>query len=220
MKTVNILLGGPISEYPLQLLNNPELISGPWVAADHGATFLLQKGIVPKYAVGDFDSSTVGEISGVSKRIDNVITVPAEKDFTDSQLALKTAIKNFEFDQINIYGATGGRIDHLLVNLFLGLELEFEKVIEQVKLIDENNYMEFFKPGKHRIKKITNMKYVGFVNLEPIKNLNLVNSKYKLNNFSSQRSISFASNEFVEENINFDFEKGTVLVIQSKDKDK
>lgn len=220
MKTVNILLGGPKSEYPLQLLNNPELISGPWVAADHGATFLLQRGIVPKYAVGDFDSSTISEIKGVSAKISNVITVPAEKDFTDSQLALKTVKSNFEFDRINIYGATGGRIDHLLVNLYLGLDKEFQDIIEKVKLIDKDNYIEFFKPGIYQLKKISNMKYVAFVNFKPIKNLTLIDSKYKLKNFSTERDISFASNEFVTDTINFSFEEGMILTIQSKDKDK
>ncbi|MGR3741660.1 thiamine diphosphokinase [Companilactobacillus sp. DQM5] len=220
MKIVNILLGGPKSEYPKELLTNPKEISGEWVAADHGTAYLLKNNIIPKYSVGDFDSSSKDELNLFEEAIKNIIKVPAEKDFTDSQLALKTVIKNFEFDEIHVYGATGGRIDHLLVNLFLGTDKNFTNIIEKVKLIDTGNYIEFFTPGYHTVKKLAKMKYVGFVNIGPVKNLNLIDSKYLLKNNTSQVPISWASNEFVKDTINFSFDEGSILVIQSKDSDK
>ncbi|MDO1605542.1 thiamine diphosphokinase [Lactobacillus sp. YT155] len=217
MKVVNILLGGPKQQYPSELLNQPQAIKGDWVAADHGTIYLLKNGIVPKFSVGDFDSSSDSELNSVEKEVAQIIKVPAEKDFTDSQLALKTVMKNFQYDEIHVYGATGGRIDHLLVNLFLGLEEDFNAIIEQVKIIDIDNYIEFFNPGQHLVTKKSQMKYIGFVNFGPVKQLNLLDSKYQLEDFTSEKSISWASNEFVNETINFSFEAGFIAAIQSKD---
>lgn len=220
MKIVNILLGGPESEYPEILKKDPKKIKGHWVAADYGATYLLKQDIVPEYAVGDFDSSSNEEYSTVKVNVDKIIKVPAEKDFTDSQLAIKTASENFKFDEIHVYGATGGRIDHLLVNLFLVEDKNFSEIIEKIFLIDNCNHIRFFKPGFHQIKKINKMKYVSFINLGKVKKLNLINSKYTLKDFSSNESISWASNEFISDTIDFSFEEGSLIVIQNKDKKK
>ncbi|GKQ42569.1 thiamine pyrophosphokinase [Companilactobacillus sp. RD055328] len=218
MKVINLLLGGPITEYPKRLLENPQNIEGDWIAADHGASYLLKKGIVPKYTVGDFDSSSNADYQNVVDSKSHIIQVPSEKDFTDTQLALNTVIDNFEFDEIHLYGATGGRIDHLLANIFLGVLPEYQSIIEKIKIIDEDNFIEFFKPGIKKVKKITNMKYIGFVTLGIVNNLNLINSKYHLNNYTNQFEISWASNEFIDEYIDFNFESGTVVAIQSKDR--
>ncbi|HIY93164.1 MAG TPA: thiamine diphosphokinase, partial [Candidatus Companilactobacillus pullicola] len=56
MKRVNILLGGPKSEYPDELTKSIKAISGPWVGADRGSLYLLEQGIIPDIAIGDFDS--------------------------------------------------------------------------------------------------------------------------------------------------------------------
>jgi Thiamine pyrophosphokinase len=61
------------------------------------------------------------------------------------------------------------------------------------------------------------MKYVAFVNLGPVTHLNLIDAKYKLKDFNANHPISWASNEFVGETIDFSFESGIVAVIQSRD---
>ena len=55
MKRVNILLGGPKTEYP-QELSSIKAVPGPWVGADKGSLYLLEQGIIPEIAIGDFDS--------------------------------------------------------------------------------------------------------------------------------------------------------------------
>ena len=60
--------------------------------------------------VGDFDS--LGFVP------QGVNALPTQKDFTDGEFAVKTA-KTFGADEIVIYGAFGGKIEHILGNLHL-----------------------------------------------------------------------------------------------------
>lgn len=73
---------------------------------------------VPDLIVGDMDSvdgATLAYFEGKGSRI---IRYPANKDETDTQIALERA---FEMDPegIRIFGALGGRIDHALANISL-----------------------------------------------------------------------------------------------------
>ena len=114
---INLLVGGPIENYPEGLLEKrgqDEL----WVGADKGAVRLCEAGIKPLLSIGDFDSSTNRERYLVDVMSREVMTSVPEKDDTDTELCLRLIEQRFHPDLISIYGATGGRIDHLLANLF------------------------------------------------------------------------------------------------------
>ena len=64
-------------------------------------------------AFGDFDSLTV------PPNAKKVYRYKKEKDETDLELAVQQMIKRDEIDEIIIYNATGGRLDHFLCNLKL-----------------------------------------------------------------------------------------------------
>lgn len=81
--------------------------------------------------------------------------------------------QRFHPDLISIYGATGGRIDHLLANLFCLLRPEFLNMISKVEFIDKNNVIRFYNPGEHEIKQIEGMRYLAFVSMGPVDDLNL-----------------------------------------------
>lgn len=63
-----------------------------------------------------------------------IITRPARKDETDTQLALEYAL-DLRPDEVWVFGALGGRIDHTLANISL-LALGVKRGIE-VRLVDE-----------------------------------------------------------------------------------
>ena len=84
------------------------------VSADCGYKNAKLLGIVPQFAVGDFDSETQNEIP----RETEIIEVPAEKDFTDTALAVDVALEQGA-DFIYIIGGLGGRLDHTMANLAL-----------------------------------------------------------------------------------------------------
>ena len=110
-----ILAGGTLDA------RGPEagLLEGPWeavVCADSGADHARRLGVVPALLVGDFDS-----ISGDSLAAYRSVpreAHPADKDKTDTQLAVEWALGRGAH-WIVIAGGMGSRFDHSLANAFL-----------------------------------------------------------------------------------------------------
>jgi thiamine pyrophosphokinase len=215
MKTLNVLVGGPVTDWPEPLKNGT--ISGDWVAADRGALRLLRLGITPILTVGDFDSLTDEEKDDVLQRLPEVVSVKPEKDETDTELLLRLVNEKYHPDQINIYGATGGRLDHLLSNLWIFSQPRFRELATKVQIIDRTNVVRFFLPGNHELTKLPEMQYLGFMNLTPVSGLTLVDEKYRLTNWASDVPFSFSSNEFDGQTNHFQFDTGMMMVIQSRD---
>ncbi len=80
------------------------------VAVDGGYEHLLAVGCVPDYVLGDFDSL------GYVPQGEHVEVHPAHKDKSDLELALDFALEK-GFDELVIYGALGGRLDHTVAAL-------------------------------------------------------------------------------------------------------
>jgi len=101
------------------------------VAADCGAQFLHQNGIIPWVLVGDFDSCDPAVVEFLDRSGSRVVTLPRDKDKTDTEVALDLACQE-GFRQAVVVGALGGeRIEHSLANLFL-IEPYVEKGLDVV----------------------------------------------------------------------------------------
>ncbi len=215
IEKINILVGGPTDQWPDQL--KTAAVAGPWIAVDKGAIRLLKLGIIPEIAVGDFDSTTDAEMKQVTQKVAHIEQYQPEKDETDTQIGVKLAINHFQAEQIDIYGATGGRIDHLLANLFLPTEARFQPYANRIRFIDNQNTISFFQPGHYEIEKEPDKRYLAFVTLTPVNGLTLTDEKYQLDHYDSVTPMSWASNEFKGTHNHFSFDSGIVAVIQSKD---
>ena len=79
-------------------------------AVDAGFAHLETVGCVPDMAIGDFDSL------GYTPKCRRVIELPAEKDKSDLEVAMDRA-KTRRYDEVVVYGALGGRLDHTVANL-------------------------------------------------------------------------------------------------------
>src|SRR5947209_678248 len=89
------------------------------IAADSGATSALQQGCTPAIIVGDFDSLDPLTAQQLQEQGSRVVPVPAEKDETDTELAIQTAIEQGA-SAITILGWLGGaRFDHTMANILL-----------------------------------------------------------------------------------------------------
>ena len=80
------------------------------IAADAGQLLCEKLNIAPDLVIGDFDSAPKPQ---------NIecVTVPVEKDDTDTMLAAKEGLRR-GYTMFYFYGATGGaRLDHTLANL-------------------------------------------------------------------------------------------------------
>ncbi len=88
------------------------------VGVDHGCDILRALGIVPDVVVGDFDSISSETVRWLLSHSIDCKPYPTNKEMTDGELALKTALASGARD-IAITAAWGGRFDHTLGNLFL-----------------------------------------------------------------------------------------------------
>jgi len=128
MKIAVVANGEWDKEWGKQELSAYDLI----IAADGGANHVFASEYVPQVLVGDLDS-ILPEYKEICKhKGTTVLTYPQEKDETDLELALDYAAKllkekaepakgepEAKCKDIFLLGATGGRIDHFLGNLFL-----------------------------------------------------------------------------------------------------
>ncbi|MCG0842922.1 hypothetical protein IMAU10228_00490 [Lactiplantibacillus plantarum] len=209
---VNLLVGGPTANYPADLTTIP----GPWVGADRGALRLVKRDIQPVMVVGDFDSIDAAELQTVKDALVGAIVVKPDQDHTDTQLAIKSIFEQLQPDEVHLYGATGGRLDHLLANMWLVLDPVFRQWAPQIKLIDKQNSVRFFLPGDYQITKEADKRYLAFVPLMPM-HLTLPDEKYQLDAAYNAYPISWASNEFSGNTGHFSFDAGVLAVIQSRD---
>ena len=79
---------------------------------DAGFAHLEAIGAVPDMAVGDFDSL------GYVPKCRRVSRFPVKKDNSDMELALEKAVA-WDYDDLVVYAALGGRLDHTIANLQL-----------------------------------------------------------------------------------------------------
>ncbi len=212
---VNLMVGGSVKLIPKQKVQDRQ--DETWIGVDYGATWLIQHGIVPQSAVGDFDSTDAAEFTTVKQEIANIKKLPTAKDMTDTQVGVLMAIKQFQPDQIDIFGGTGGRLDQLLANLYLPLQDQFKDYLPKIHFIDRQNVVSYYLPGTYTLRRQPEFKYLAFVNLTPVEDLDLQDEKYPLHHWSSSIPFSWSSNEFSADENHFSFKKGIVAVILSGD---
>lgn len=189
-----------------------------YIGIDRGSLFLLEAGYPLDLAIGDFDSLSPSEKEFVFNKSQKVQVAPAEKDETDTQLALGYALEHYPQANIEMIGMTGGRLDHLLSNLWMVFEPRFKRHSHQFVLRDAQNTVTYLLPGNHQVQRIPEMRYLGYCCLTEIRNLTLVGSKYTLEHADILYPTSLASNEFVGETAEISFDDGMIAVIQSRDK--
>lgn len=90
------------------------------VAADNGLTYLAGQNLVPDLVIGDYDSLEERGRKILAKmqaaHPDQVITLPVEKDDTDTLAAVREGFRR-GYQRFVLYGALGGRLDHTMANL-------------------------------------------------------------------------------------------------------
>ena len=83
------------------------------ICADGGYDIALSHGIRPDLLLGDFDSTQLPLPDDI-----RIVRFSPEKDYTDLDLAIRTAAEE-GFSQLTIIGGIGGRLDHTVANLQL-----------------------------------------------------------------------------------------------------
>ncbi|SDK99425.1 thiamine diphosphokinase [Clostridium cochlearium] len=209
-----IVCGGkaPEKELVLEELKDSNIVIG----ADKGAETLYKYGVKPTLIVGDFDSIDEDIFNYYKKNNINLSVFPVEKDFTDSEAAVKKAM-DMGADKIALLGCTGSRLDHVLSNI----NLLYYSLISNIEcyIRDEFNYIRMVDKSTY-IKK-DKFKYFSLLSFkEDVINLTIHGAKYPLNNHHLKvgyLSGLGVSNEIKENEAYIDFSSGILLIIQSRD---
>ena len=178
------------------------------IAADSGYENALALGETPDILLGDFDS--------IGKKPDadiEILEVPAEKDFTDTQLAVETAIRRGA-DDIVIIGGLSGRLDHTLSNLSI-LEDLWSKQIHAVAT-DGSNRIRYIDSSSALIPK-SHYKYLSIIAVSDfLKGVEIEGCKYPLKNAKISRTFQFAvSNEIVGNCALIAIKRGKAFIVES-----
>ena len=204
-----VYTGGTI--HPSYITERPE--AGDLIlAADSGYSNALSLGVEPQILLGDLDSLArdVQIPDGVE-----LIRVPAEKDDTDTQLAVRTALERGATELV-IIGGLEGRLDHTLSSIAI---LEY---------LDKNHIHALMTSGKNRVRFLRNNstliargahRYLSLIAADPVvKGVTLEGCKYPLKNARLSRLFQFAvSNEITGNCAFLDVRRGGVWIIESVD---
>lgn len=186
------------------------------ITADSGINTTERLGLKPDFIVGDFDSADRTVLDKYKAMSVRIISYPAEKDMTDTQIAIELAVKHKPV-KIDIAGATGSRIDHMLANIHL-LMLPLQQGIDAC-IIDNNNKL-YLRDKSFSLRKAE--QYGNYVSLLPftdeVRGLSLIGFKYSLDNVVLAAGSSLGiSNEIAAADAKVIFTDGILLVMETRD---
>ena len=119
MNKIIFVISGGVMDDPRFLYDEIRSAGDPVVICADGAAHRLKElDMAPDLIVGDMDSIDEDTLRYFEAKGSRIIRHPEDKAETDTQLALECAFE-MNPDQIRIFGALGGRIDHALANISL-----------------------------------------------------------------------------------------------------
>lgn len=170
----------------LRSLSQPSRI----IAADAGYKKALAAGVTPHYVVGDFDS--MEKPTDLPDTV-TLVTVPCEKDDTDTMLACSIAVEK-GCTSLLIIGGTGGRADHGLSNI-LYLESLCNRGIHAL-LTDGENRIQVVRDATVTLPDRGG--YFSIMSLTDTCSVTLTGCKYPLTHATLRRELPYAvSNEIL-----------------------
>ncbi|MCX7842943.1 MAG: thiamine diphosphokinase [Clostridia bacterium] len=214
MKAV-IVCNGSIRDYSYMkgYFDNAGLI----VCADGGAAHLRRFDVVPHVLLGDFDSIDEEDLRCFEAKGVEIVNFPAEKDMTDTELAVELAVGRGSRTVI-ILGGVGNRLDHSLSNVFLLKKLldigvkgiiadesnEITIINDSIELDREENITVSLLPLSERVEGVTTR---GLY--------------YPLKDATMELGSTWGvSNKFSESTACVAIKKGLLLVIKSREDKK
>ena len=209
-----IMLGGD-APGPLAAQELPALLKEePYVvAADRGAEHLLRLGLKPHLLVGDGDSLSAETREACVKAGTQFLPLPRCKDLTDGEAAFGAAL-TAGYRRFAVFGAFGGRADHLLGNLLL--PLAYRDNWASCVFYGEG-FTAYYCFGAHTLKGRPG-DTVSLVALSPrVENIVLQGFLYPLLAYDTALGSSRClSNELKEATGRIKFDDGIMLVIHYK----
>ena len=188
-----------------------------FVGVDLGGRRIIKKNLPLALAVGDFDSVTAEERQVIQKRALRFVQAQPEKDDTDLELALLTIFEQNPQAEVTIFGALGGRIDHMLANVFLPSNPKLAPYMRQIEIEDGQNLIAYCPEGISQLGPRLDYDYLAFM---PVRDsqLTILGAKYELTEENFFFKKVYASNEYIDREVSVTCPDGYVVVLHSKDR--
>ncbi|WP_308634314.1 thiamine diphosphokinase [Paenibacillus silvisoli] len=210
MDRIIIFTGGRLGRWALELIRPGDVLIG----ADAGALFLIEHGLRPDIALGDFDSVTPEQLSFIREKSGETLDYdPIDKDYTDTELAWRLALSK-QPKELLLLGALGTRFDHSLANVHL---LRMPQHGTQAKIRDERNCIHLVSDRLALVDE--GFTYVSLLPLsEKVTGITLTGFQYPLQDATLEIGQSLGiSNKLLGSEGLIEVRQGMLLVIQSRD---
>lgn len=182
------------------------------IAADSGYRNAERLGVTVDVLLGDFDS--LGEPQGISEKTE-LVRVSVEKDFTDTQLAVATALERGA-DDVVIIGGLGGRLDHALSNLAILEDLSAHGVYALIT--DGQSRARYLNATSTLIAK-SQFRYLSLLAAtDRARGVSVEGCRYPLKNATLSHRMQYAvSNEITGNCALVAVRRGALYIIESRD---
>ncbi|MDI4645685.1 thiamine diphosphokinase [Cohnella hashimotonis] len=207
-----IYTGGSLGPWSLALAQPDDYLIG----ADKGAFYLIQNGITPHLALGDFDSVDADALATIRAEAEETAEYDAvDKDWSDTELALREALAR-GYRDIVIAGGLGSRFDHSLANVQL-LAVAVEAGAAAV-LVDDHNEIRLLTEGA-RLTADDRYPYVSLLPLtSEVTGVTLTGFAYPLQEATLRQGMSLGVSNLLLADAGFiSLRSGSLLVIRSRD---
>lgn len=202
-KRCMIISGGDFSPIPRP---DPDTFV---IACDRGYAYAERCGIRPDLLVSDFDSYAGSIDPGVP-----IHRFRAEKDDTDTMIAIRTAIER-GFTRAELYCALGGRLDHTLANL---QSLVFaEKHGLSMRIHGADTEIFSLRNGSLRLPRREGWSLSVFAMEDRCRGVSIRGAKYELERAELSSAFPLGvSNEWAAEEALISVEDGILLIVLSR----
>ena len=181
------------------------------IAADAGWRNAKDCGVTPQILVGDLDSLGEPDVPDDTE----VIHLPAEKDDTDTQVAVRIALERGS-NEIVIIGGLDGRLDHTLSSLAILEYLDLKHV--HALITSGKNRAHFLRNNSTLIAR-SDFRYLSLIAADAkVKGVTVEGCKYPLKRATLTRLNQYAvSNEITGNCTLIDVRRGGVWIVESRE---
>lgn len=195
----------PSREFFLKVANGRKIF-----CIDRGIELCRACEVIPDYFLGDFDSADKNSVDWAQKNKIPLEKYPADKDFTDTQLALSRTAEIFGKYVGILTGSFGGRFDHLYSTIFTCAAIE-----NKIFLADEREIVCYLRGGEETSIKFNKKPFA--VSLLPMtsacEGVTTKNLHWELENATLTQNLPNAtSNRADFDKISVSVERGTLAV--------
>ena len=203
MRRLVIIGGAEIKNYAL--IRSYFTQNDFYVYCDCGLKHQQSLGVMPDLIIGDFDSHAQPEDTH------NVIVLPVMKDDTDTIYAVKEGIRR-SYDDFLMIGATGGRQDHNLGNIYALLMLA--KCGKDAMIVDDYREISIILAGETRHVKY-GYKFFSLLNISgTARGITITNAKYCLDDAEIVPEYQYGiSNEVINDEAVISLREGYLLLV-------